>query len=374
MFFCSGGFGVWGKMATFVYIYRTVIMQNKLFQWVIALVVCLSMTACNSDSFKLEGALTDANGQTLRAIYINEAGVHTVFAPVQENRFTVEGASANYTVLCLYNEQNVLLTKVVLKNGENLKMRGTMKHNYLIEMKGSDENEDWNAFRRENHMLYDSEDKIPLLDKKIEEYIEANGKKMASLLLLLYDYNGLDNTARVRELLNMIDEKVRPAAIMRSYAEMNSILSQNKAADRKLQSLSFYNEKDSLETFMPVRSNMSVLCFWEISDESRDNIVNELDSLYSDFKGKKRLQIADIMLDSDTTKWKRTLRKEDKDWKHYWAVGGVMNKSIKDLMIKKSPEFIVLDSIGQQVYRGDSIMSVKRLVREHFNDTVAKKK
>ena len=72
------------------------------------------------------------------------------------------------------------------------------------------------------------------------------------------------------------------------------------------------------------------------------------------------------MRDSDTTRWKRSVRREKKKWKRYWAVGGMLNKSLKDVEIKSTPEFMVLDSVGQSVYRGDSIEVVVRLVEEKF--------
>lgn len=350
-------------------------MQNRIFQIIGSILFLLPLISCNNDTFKIEGALSDARKQTLRGIYVNEAGVHTVYANVDEGRFTFEGVSSNPTVFYIYTSQNKLLTKVVMKNGDGLKMRGTMKHNYLIEMKGSDENEDWNNFRRENHLLY-QEEKTKELDKKIEEYIEANGDKMASLLLLLNDYSNLDDSKRVHELLNKIEEKARPASLLKAYTDMNALLSLKKDGRKKYHSFKLYNENDSLESFIPLRSNMSVLCFWSNDDESRKSIVEELDTLYCDYKSKNKLQIADIMLDSDTSRWKRTLRKEKTEWKHYWAVGGLMNNAINELKVNRTPEFIILDSIGQQVYRGDSITVVSGIVREHFNTTQkqAKKK
>lgn len=348
-------------------------MLNSLFKVLYSALLLLVLISCSKDSFKIEGALSDAGKQTLRGVYVNEAGVQTVYATVEEGRFTFEGVSSNPTIFYIYNSQNKLLTKVVMKNGDGLKMRGTMSHNYLIEMKGSDENEDWNNFRRENHLLY-QEGKVEELDKKIEEYIEANGKKIASLLLLLSDYSQLDDSKRVHDLLNKIDEKARPASILNYYTEMNSSLTPSNENRKKYHSFSLYNEKDSLESFVPLRNNMTVLYFWGNEDNSRTANIKELDTLYTDFGGKNKLQIADIMVDSDTARWKRSLRREKTEWKHYWAVGGLMNKSINDLMIKSTPQFMILDSIGTQIYRGDSISVVSRMVREHFKDVKPKKK
>lgn len=340
-------------------------MWNKIFLWAVALMMGMAVSACSSDTFKVEGALSDAGKKPLRAVYVNEAGVQTVKVPVESGRFTIEGVSGDYTVVSLYNEQNKLLTNVVMRNGDKLKLRGTMKHNTLIEMKGSDVNEDWNNFRRDNHLLYE-EGKADLLDKKIEEYIEANTDKMASVLLLLYDYSALDSMVRVHELLTKINEQMRPASIMKAYTDINAILSVEKESKKKYNSLQFYNEKDSVVNFTPQRSKMSILYFYTMSDDGRKDILQELDSLQKDVTDKKRLQIADVLMEGDADRWKKALEKDESKRVHLFAVGGMMNKTLLKMQIHNTPTFMVFDSVGQPVYCGDSVNVATRLVRNRF--------
>lgn len=337
-------------------------MLNKIFIGIAVFCVSFLLVSCSNESFKIDGFLSDVGEQQFNAIYVNEAGVHEIKVPVQEGKFKIEGVSSNYTIVLIYNNTNKLLAKAMVKNGDQLELRGTMKHSNLIEIEGTDVNEAWSNFRRENHLLYEEEKEL-LLDKKIEEYIKANGDNEACLPMLLFDYSRLDETGRVHELLNIIKDEVRPASVMKAYTDMNAMLSSNKEQDERFYSMMFFNEKDSLETFSPMSSKMSVLCFWDIEDESREGIVDEFDSLYTNYKGKKQLQIADIVLDNDTAKWKRILRREDTEWKHYWAVGGIMNRSVKNVHVISTPLFLVLDSIGQPIYKGDSINNVSNLVK-----------
>ena len=317
-----------------------------------------ALTSCDDDSFKIEGVLTDLGENAVTAVYVNEAGVQSVRVPNKGGRFDIVGVSANYTMVQLYGRENILITKVLMKNGDKLQLKGTMKHNYLIEMKGSDENEDWNNFRRENHVLY-SEKNTELLNEKIEKYIVENPSKLSSLALLLYDYSSLDSVAHVREMLNTIDEKSRPASLLNAYADINAQRSDKVDNKRKWHSLDFYNENDSIESFMPLKGKMSLLYFWERDNDNHSAVITKLDSLYYNYmktpKGKTQLQIADVTLYSDTISWKRTLRNYDKDWKHYWAVGGVMNSTVNDLLVTSAPHFLLLDSVGSTLYRGVSI-------------------
>lgn len=340
-------------------------MQDKIFKSIWVSVLCFILMGCSNENFRIVGELPDAKEQSLSAIYVNEAGVQSVKIPIVEGRFELEGLSPNYTVLYLYDGKKNIITKIVLKNGDKIKIKGTLKHRALLDIKGNDVMEDWNKFRKENHLLYSEEGNETELDTKIEDYVENNGDKLASLVILLHDYSDLSNTERVHELLNMIKEEKREAQLMKAYADMNAEL-QKKSDRAQFHSFEFLNEKDSVQVFMPVRSKMSVIYFCSNDDAGRKEIVSELDSLYSHYGDKKKLQVADVMLDSDTTRWKRSVRREKKKWKRYWAVGGMLNKSLKDVEIKSTPEFMVLDSVGQSVYRGDSIEVVVRLVEEKF--------
>lgn len=349
-------------------------MLDYVYKYVLLILICTFSIACNNDKFVLEGALSDAGTKNIRAIYVNEAGVQSSWIPVESGRFKLVGVSPDYTIVTLYNSQRELITRIAIKNGDNVKLRGTIKHKYLIEMKGNDASVEWNDFRRENHRLYEqAEENAGVLDDAIETYIKDNSDKISSLLLLLNDYSSLDDASKMHSLLNMIDEKARPASLMRAYTEMNSELSR-KSKRKNYHSLLLYTPEDSLEAFIPLRAKLSVMYFWGINDNDRKKYVDSLEVLFNDYKDKKQLQIADIMMDSDTARWKRTIEKEDKEWKHYWSVGGPMNKSIVDINIKKTPTFVVIDSVGEPLYKGDSIVKVMSAIRERLVKSESKKK
>ena len=333
---------------------------------------CVAMCACSNDSFTIEGVLTDVGERTVRAVYVNEAGVQSVTVVPEGGRFKITGVSPNYTVVYVYNQQNAVITKVVMKNGDDLKLKGTIRHNYLIEMKGEDVNEEWNEFRRENHVLY-AENREEELNEKIEDYVKANPDKMASVALLINDYSLLDDSKKVHELLEGINEEVRHASLLKAYSDVNGEMPENDEDEKRIwTSIKFYNQNDSIKELKPDAGKMSVLYFWRTTDESHKEIVEELDSLYYNYmrtsKGKKQIQIADVVLDSDTVAWKRVVRNEDKDWQHFWAVGGHMNPTVSEMGVVKSAYFKVIDSMGHVVYSGDSISSVSDLVKEKLEE------
>ena len=334
-------------------------MLRKLYKWAL-LSICVVLAGCSNDKFTIEGVITDIGEHPIKASYVNEAGVQKVEVPTEGGRFLIEGTSTNYTMVQLFNFRNELITKVIMKNGDDLKLKGTLNHKYLIEMKGSEVNEDWNNFRRENHNFY-SDENIESVNTKIEEYVAENGNKIASLALILFDYNNLDNSTKAHELLNSLDEKAIPASLIKAYSDIKALTKATKDDSRIYHSLPFYNQNDSLTSFMPLRGKMSLLYFAD-KDDDRKPIIATLDTLFYNYKntpkGKSQLQIADIMLDNDTMSWKRTLRGEDTDWQHFWAVGGIMNPTVNEMLVTRTPYFIMLDSVGHTIYRGESIDSI----------------
>ncbi len=334
-------------------------MLRKLYKWAL-LSICVVLAGCSNDNFTIEGVITDIGEHPIKASYVNEAGVQKVEVPTESGRFLIEGTSTNYTMVQLFNFRNELITKVIMKNGDDLKLKGTLNHKYLIEMKGSEVNEDWNNFRRENHNFY-SDENIESVNTKIEEYVAENGNKIASLALILFDYNNLDNSTKAHELLNSLDEKAIPASLIKAYSDIKALTKATKDDSRIYHSLPFYNQNDSLTSFMPLRGKMCLLYFAD-KDDDRKPIIATLDTLFYNYKntpkGKTQLQIADIMLDNDTMSWKRTLRGEDTDWQHFWAVGGIMNPTVNEMLVTRTPYFIMLDSVGHTIYRGESIDSI----------------
>ena len=341
-------------------------MLNKIIFLFWMLMVGLFLTACSNDTFKLVGEFPDGKDQSLLALYVNEAGLQEVNIPLVEGKFEFEGYSPNYTVLHLYNSKKKLITEVVIKNGEKVKMKGTLKHATLMEITGNDHVEDWNMFRKDNHLLYSEDNTEEERDKKIEAYIQANGDKMASLLILLYDYSDLENTERVHELLNMIKEECRPGNILKAYTDMNAEWIK-KSEKTLFPHLEFYNEVDSFVSLSAVKSKATILYFYGVDDD-RKFVNTKLDSLCQAYDKKGQLQIADVMIDGDTLRWKRTVRREKRDWNRFIAVGGLMNQNVVDLNVKTTPKWVVLDSVGAKLYQGDSVECVIRAITERLDE------
>lgn len=339
-------------------------MLNKNLSLFILLIMSLLLGSCSS-KFKIEGVIPDAGTQSIRIVYVAPEGVKAVWVPVMKGKFKFEGSSEDLTVANIFNQQQMLIAHVAVENGDRLKLEGSIMKPYEIKITGNDVNEEWGDFVNKNSKLY-STGNHGMLDVEIEKYIRDNKGNVVSTLLLLNDYSTLSDAKNVNRLLDMIDKDARPESLLRAYKVMAAEQA-GKGAAQKVSPMFLYTPKDSLEAFTTDKGKINLIYFWSIDDNSRSMDMTAMSEFASRYGSNKRLQIADIALDSDTMLWRSTLQKEAAKWhQHYWAVGGIMNGSLKDLWIRETPLVIVADSAGRQLYRGNSVRAAEAVAQSRI--------
>lgn len=328
-------------------------MIKKILSSLVLILVAVTFANCGGDKFVIEGELSDGGTQNIRIVYATQDGVQSVWVPMQKGKFKFEGESPEYIVASLYNPQSEFITHVVVKNGDKVKIKGELAKPFRLKITGTDENEDWNDFITSNVKIFENANSS-MIDIAIEKYIRANKDNMVSALLLFNDYSNLSNEANVKKLAALINPEACPESIVNGYHVMKNEMD-SSAAKKTVYSLMLYSTRDSIEVFSPFKGKVNVLYFWSADDNARPMVIDRLRSFEEEFRKDKRLQLADITLDNDTAQWRTSLRSIKTPWKHYWAIGGITNSSIKDLKIKSTPLFIVTDSVGKQLYRGDAV-------------------
>ena len=115
-----------------------------------------------------------------------------------------------------------------------------------------------------------------------------------------------------------------------------------------------YSSQDTITTIITARYKATLMYFWDKKDNQK-NAIGQLKQLYGRHEEKGRLQIVDIMMSPDSTGWKKTLERDSTEWNHYWAPGGTLNRNLVNININSTPYYIVVTSMGKQLYRGNSI-------------------
>ncbi len=320
----------------------------------IAMLVATVCAACGGGAFKIDGHLSDAGTQNLRAVYLSGDTVISQWVPSVDGKFSIEGNVDALMVVYLYNSQMKLIAHVAVDKGDKISLEGSIADNYNIAVEGSDINTEWNKFVR-SHAADFKASRNDVTDKAIADYIAKNSKNVVSTLLLTCDYSA-PASAAAQQLLKKIDKSAKPDQLMSLYAQF---FNGNDLATKKINALKLRNRQDSIVLVRTYDHPASVIYFWRENDNNRRADMSALRSLHKDAP---RLQVVDVCLDSDTLSWHRIITSDSTTWQHYKAIGGPVDKTIVDLNVKGSPFFIVADSTGTQIYRGTQMDGVRKAV------------
>lgn len=327
--------------------------HSNIFKFIAIAITSIILSACSSDNFKVTGELSDFGTQNVRFIYYTNNAIQSFWIPTVDGKIEFTGVSPENTVIEIYTRQNKLLTRFAIKNGDEVEFKGSAKKPFDITASGNDITDEWCNFLNKNAETFEKGDRESI-EKLIEDYVKVNPTEPVSMYLIAFNYANPSNFDKVQELLELIpDEQKTDFLISRIdsyYDNPGTKINENAVVS----SFIMYSDNDSIESFTPSDSKTSLLYFWSHENKGRKDIINELKKLNKK-TNKKRLQIAEIGLENDSVKWHRTFAKDSVKWKHFWALGGIMNGEVMKMGVTATPYFLVLDSVGKPIYRGESV-------------------
>lgn len=320
--------------------------MKRFFGYILLAVSLLALPGCDGSHFKVSADLEGLNNENVRVVFVGDSGLTDVWMPAREGKLRFKGASAERTLLTLLNKDGAVMAMMAVANGETLKLTGHVKSPSEWKVEGSEVNERWWQFKKENAALYAARD--AKLDAAIERYAEQNPADELSAFLLLCDYGSLpQNAARVGKLVSKLAPEARPATLLQALDE---VLVTTRQAKMKLSALLLYNRAKKDFVSLDLLKRVSLLYLWTNRQPDRPAHVRLLRDLWQKSGGK--VHIADINTEADTTMWQSTLLADSSRWQHYWAPGGPQDMALRIVNLTSTPLYIVTDSLGNQVYRG----------------------
>ncbi len=307
----------------------------------------VTMTSCDSDSFKIDGNIANLDGHSFKVIFMGDSGVVDEWIEIDKSgKFAFQGHSAQPALVSLRDRLGKPLALLVAANGDHIKVNGDARKAVDIKVKGNRLNEDWQLFRDEHKAFYTAQSSSRL-DAAIEKYVREHPGDMLSTVLLLADYGDYSDRDKVAQLLNAIDATARPASLTRAIVgnkrdvrltgHLPRLMSVNlKAHDGDFEDLSLTKQ-------------ISLLHLWGHPQDNRSTVIEKLKGVG------EGVHIIDILAESDTMRWHQAIAADPAGWKHYWAPGGPLEQDIQLLGFTTVPWFAVIDSTGLVTYSGPSV-------------------
>ncbi|MGN0214192.1 MAG: hypothetical protein ACI4AH_05210 [Muribaculaceae bacterium] len=342
----------------------------KQIQFIIIAIASFALASCSSDSFRLEARIEGLGTQNVHIVYATSEGVQSDWITAENNRLTYEGYAPELTVLQVLDGNDQLIARMAVKNGDKLKFRGPLNDPMAIEFKGSDVSEQWSSFLKENIELVNGGNQ-PMLDIAIEKYIRENPDNVVSTLLLLFDYGSLNDTKAIDKMLDGINDNAKPLFLLSTYQMLRNERNKDETNSHFFM-FDLYESTGKWSTFRANGHSFSMLWLWSRDDAKHRATADSIKQLTKTYG--KRLQVADVFVDGDTTVWRSTFKADSTNWTHFWAPGGPKSKYLSSLNTFTTPKYLLVDSLGIYHYRGESIAELTKALKDSDKKRLEKKK
>lgn len=323
-------------------------MKMKYLQYLaLLLTLTVAMVSCSGDGFKIDGDITNIEGDALRVIFATDSGMVDEWVNIEKNgKFSYRGnVSEEPVIVSLLDKRSHLVTMLVASSGDHIKVKGDATKAISVKVKGTKLNEDWQLFRDEHAAFY-TDPNHSRLDAAIEKYVREHPADMLSTVLLMADYSDYSDGDKIKQMLKGIDVKARPASLVQSFEELPESV-QRKHLPR-IMSLKLVKHGGNFEEISLV-DRMTLLSFWANPQDNRSALIGKLNG------AGEGIRIIDVLTESDTLRWHHTIADDPKEWQHYWAPGGPLEQGVQMLGITSMPWYAVTDSTGLVTYSGPSV-------------------
>ena len=331
-------------------------LETDMKQITFILLLVAAMCSCSSNSFKIDGNLTNVEGGAVRVTFMGDSGVvdETVNTD-KKGHFSFQGSATQPVLVSLLTKRGEPIVMAVAANGDHIKVKGDASKAMEVAVKGNRLNEDWQLFRDEHKAFY-TDPNPSRLDAAIEKYVREHPADMLSTVLLIADYSDYDDLDKVDKMLKGIDVKVRPESLTQAVQG----LSKKGNNLPRLLTLNLWKHGERGFEEIKLSGSPKFLSLWASPHKDRENMRSKMKGMLEGAEGK--IRVIDILAESDTMGWHKTIAGED--WPHYWAPGGPLEQGIQLLGITSLPWFAVTDSTGLVVYSGPSLDEAKKKALE----------
>lgn len=299
----------------------------------------------------MQGRIDGLGTATVSLTYFADGGLKRITAVSENDRFGLRG-EASAPALAILDAGGSRLATIVVRNGDKIKITGPADGSDRLKISGSSSSDKiarWVFDNREALATGDTRG----INESIARFIGENKSNMASTALLSTYFNprGYERTAD--SLFSLLSPEVRTPALTHNF---NSVLASQLAASagRELSSLTLYDRSDSVVTFSTRRKSYSLIAIVGTDRTQRDSVIPAMKSLSTGNWG-ARVAILEISTAPDSTAWKSSVAPDTVSWRQTWEPVALTSHALSRLSIPSVPFFIVTDSTGTQLFRGQSV-------------------
>ena len=337
-----------------------------------AFLAALVLTGCGKNEFHVEASLPASVTQVYELTYYasdsKKGWITETVLSVTQGKGAVTCVTRNPSMVWVaVTGSAVPAVAFYAERGDKITISGKDADPLTWDIGGNDLNERWSKWRQQNAAALRSR-QGKLINPAVAKYVKANKSDILSTVLLLTSYVRSVNEKEFAELWNMLDADARDQEMITAIGRADKLASAPVDKPLCITDLTLHAMGESIATVRPADADALLLYFWQGNEPQRHADIDSLRAVMKEQRERagKRLTAVDVALTADSMSWLNTVRLDSADcqgWLHTWAPGGRMHSSIYTLDIPATPWFVVVDSRGNQAYRGPESKAALKQVR-----------
>lgn len=321
-------------------------------------IICMSLTGCGGQRFSIEFALPADCNQSVRMMYYasdKKTGRLTeTVAPLHGGKGRAEGATVRPSIVFVFTGSGTPVISFYVERGDKIKITGNSPDPLEWKVKGNKLSEAWSDWRLENIKALQSH-QPERINEAVAKFVKRNPDNPLSTLLLLTSYDRRTDEKGYAKLWNSLGEKALDPNLIELVGRIDQPDMNPVASEKKIHQFVMASAAESgVDTIDAAKTRATILFFWHASEPKRRESIDTLRRLAKAFPDSTARNITDICLDSDSTSWKMSITRDSlRKTIRGWMPRGEADETAITLGVVATPLFIVADSTGRSIYRGD---------------------
>lgn len=335
-------------------------MKARLLLYVLFL-VCLTITGCKKNEFKVDISLPAEVGSTYTIVYYasdsNKGWIKESAVSVHGGKGKFVGLTRNPTLVYFLSSGGRLpATVAYAERGDKLEIKGESSDPLGWEISGNKLTEQLSEWRRSNRealqsALGGSEESTKALNEAVAKSVKsAPGEPVSALLLYVY-YDRRADSAGFYALKKLLKEK----AAEPEWAELagrSDMIGDSGEAMKVPEKIVLRTIQSGCDT-LSLRKLPTLIYYSQRSREDYNDEIEKFRELSREFGDSGKRVLVNVSIDPDSMNYAHSWRRDSlKATVQAWAPLGLSDDEVMKAGVRRIPWVMVVDPKGKAVYSG----------------------
>ena len=305
----------------------------KRIAYIVMAAMLLIAAACSSPSeVSITGEIEGAGSADVVVTYFARGGVQRKSVTANDGRFTVNFESSTSTLAMVTLDDGRLIAPLVVANGDKIDLKANVDDPSKLKVTGSEQSELIARWVADNSaLLRQSNDS--LVNRAVADFVGKNTDRLASTAVLITYFRSAGNEVTADSLFSLLSGQARAAEVVQGF---NSVV--------------------SAQLVSSVRGNLPYMTLYERCDST----INFYPAAHASYRPEQSAA-------PDSATWIESLEIKAPEWDQVWLMASVGTPAVRELAIPRLPYYIVADSTGRQLYRGQSASRAEAEVMKMYH-------